>query len=176
MAFEESPGRRPGTELFLERRRECLGPLFEGAGAGLFGITSRVSRGTGGRDAVESEEFRESPTIDLAPVAAGSTGSESIGVADGVDFLAYAIDPAEAQRLVQGFRIGDAGASGLLAVEADPDLGVGMVVFFKPSSECGGRRKVNDLHDTERVAVVVSDSWVLAGVDAEEGGGIHHHV
>ena len=61
--------------------------------------------------------------VDRAPVAARLARAEALGVALVVDPVHDAVDPAEAQRLVDGLRPRHVVARRVLLVHPDPDLG-----------------------------------------------------
>ena len=70
-----------------------------------------------------------------APVASLLPRGEALSVALRVDPVHHAVDPAEAQRLVHGLRPAHHLPAGGLLVEADPDLGLGVVVGGEPFAE-----------------------------------------
>ena len=92
------------------------------------------------------DEFVGAFRVDLAPVAFGFAGSEANRVAGGVDGFAEAVDPAEAQGLVDGFVVGDAGFAGIFFVEAHIQFGLLGVVFGQPGAERSGGGEVGWLH------------------------------
>ncbi|MCK7506037.1 MAG: hypothetical protein MZV70_19495 [Desulfobacterales bacterium] len=73
--------------------------------------------------------------VDGAPVAARPPGREPLHVAGVVHAADQAVDPAEAERLVQRLLVDHAAAAGVLLVEPDPELGARSVVRREPASE-----------------------------------------
>jgi hypothetical protein len=63
------------------------------------------------------------------------SGREPLDEAVVVDAHPHAVDPADAQRLVDGLRPGQARAAGRLLVIADPQLRRGRVVSVEPVAE-----------------------------------------
>jgi hypothetical protein len=83
--------------------------------------------------------------VDRAPVAVALAGSESLPVAVLVDALDLAVDPPEAERLVDDLRPGQRTAPGRLLVVPDPELGRGGVVLLEPGAQLGRGREEDRL-------------------------------
>ena len=67
-------------------------------------------------------------------------------VADGIDFPDNAVDPTEAQRLVDRLLVGHPALVGVLFVEPDLQLGRRGVVLLQPAAEISGGFEVGDGH------------------------------
>ena len=83
--------------------------------------------------------------VDRAPVAALPAGREPLRVADLVEPLELAVDPADAQRLVDGVRPADGRPAARLLVLAEPQLGGRLVVRVEPVAQLGRRREEADV-------------------------------
>ena len=105
--------------------------------------TSRcVERALTGRlDASLGDELVEARDVLGAPDAAGPPRREADRVAVLVEAAAHAVDPTEAQRLVDRFRPRDAGLARALLVEAGEELVGGVVVLREPRAELLRRRE-----------------------------------
>ena len=99
-------GRRP---LVRVDRRSLLGPRFEGLPSGR-AHASLVGQLLG------------TLRVDGTPDASLAAGREALGVTLLVEAVAHPVDPADAQRLVDGLRPRDRRPAGGLAVVADPQL------------------------------------------------------
>jgi hypothetical protein len=101
-----------------------------------------VERGQTGRSHVAAGDERfDAPDVDPAPDTARSAWSEAIGVGDVVDLLPDPVDPAVTEGDVQCRRVRDASPSGVLAVEADPQLALGRVVLVELGVQLDRRAK-----------------------------------
>src|SRR5262249_21637930 len=84
---------------------------------------------------------------DRAPDTALSSRCEANLVAMRVVPLTYAVNPADAERLVHRFRPRECRLAGIPVVVADPHLVLGFVVSVEPLAQLRGRSKEPDLHD-----------------------------
>ena len=120
-------GRRP---LVRVDRRPLLGPHIE-----------RLPSGRPHASLVD--QLLGALRVDGTPDASLAAGREALGVTLLVEAVTHPVDPADAQRLVDGLRPGDRRPAGGLAVVADPQLvGLGMVLL-EPRAELvrGSRRR-----------------------------------
>ena len=67
-------------------------------------------------------------------------------VADGIDFPDNAVDPTEAQRLVDRLLVGHPALAGVLFVEPDLQLGRRGVVLLQPAAKNSGGIEVGNFH------------------------------
>src|SRR5262249_53982267 len=89
----------------------------------------------GGAHEAEVGQLGDLVDVDLAPDAGRFARGEADGVGLVVEALADAVDPAEAQGLVDGLRPGHAGAAAVSLVEADEELFLRLVVLLEPGAE-----------------------------------------
>jgi len=119
-----------------------------GALALLVRIDARVFFATGskGLETCRMHQTRFLEVLDAfdvngAPGASGPARSEANGVAGFVDAPSNAVDPAEAESGIYGFRPGDARFSRVFFVEAHHQFGEFVVMGFEPSTEVRRRRE-----------------------------------
>ena len=84
--------------------------------------------------------------VDGAPVAARPPGREPLHVTDLVHAADHAVDPAEAQRLVQRLLVDHAAAAGVPLVEPDPEFGARRVMGLEPAAERRRRLEERGCH------------------------------
>src|SRR5262249_53732985 len=98
---EEAPRIAAGLELLRERGRQLrILSLLEAVDCGLRFAPLLDRRGPRRSHALAPGELGDAADVHSAPDAAGTPRREPDLVAAGVDALAYAIDPSEAERLV----------------------------------------------------------------------------
>src|SRR5262245_60081885 len=138
LRLEEGPRLLVGAEL------QFVGGV-EGTRRPLVRVLLRLLRIAGSErgvprrlDQPELLQFAEPLDIHGAPVAPRLPRGEPDSVADVVETLADAVDPAEAQDLVERLGVGDAAAAGLLLVEPDQEDGDGVVMLRQPGAQRGG--------------------------------------
>src|SRR6185503_1376970 len=112
--------------------------LFVRVARGLVLATFAERLQAGGTHAPLLHEHSDPADVDRAPVARRLPRREPVHVALVVDALANAVDPSEAQRLVDRLRPGDARPARTLLVQAHPQLGRGRVVLVEPGAELLG--------------------------------------
>src|SRR5919197_3600073 len=95
----------------------------------------------GGRHAPQRLQLAGALGVHRAPDAALLARREADRVAVAVDRPPYAVDPAEAQRLVDRLRPRHARAPGRLLVEADQQLALRGVMALEPGPELGRCRE-----------------------------------
>src|ERR687895_661939 len=128
---------RPQAPLELGRELDLVALLVRiGVGAGL--LAGLEGPEAGGPHPSLLGEPRHLLDVDLAPIAARPARGEALHVPVLVDRVGAAVDPAEAERLVD--RLGPAHRTlpGVLLVHADVDLGLGLVVLLEPVVELLG--------------------------------------
>src|SRR4029453_9074117 len=91
-------------------------------------------------------EFLRALDVHRAPDAPGLPWCEADRVPLGVDRPADAVDPAEAQGLINRLRPGDAGLSRALLVEAHQELAARGVMLLEPRAELGRSGEERRLH------------------------------
>ena len=77
--------------------------------------------------------------IILGPSAFRSPWRESLKPGTVIMCLLLAINPAIAERLIQGFSVSDRFFARILFENAQPNTVRGNMIFFQPVSECRGR-------------------------------------
>src|SRR5262245_10425237 len=106
---EETPGRGTGAESPQELRRQDARPALVGVRA----LHSRLEGGESSRgDSAVRLELAEAPEVDRAPLALRLARAEADAEARRVEGAPYAVDPAQAQRLVEGLAVAEASAPG----------------------------------------------------------------
>lgn len=84
--------------------------------------------------------------VDIAPDAAGFARGDASGMALPVHTALHAVDPAEAEQLVDSLRVGDSAlAEGFLA-ESDQQLRRDGMVLLQSAAEISGRGEVSCAH------------------------------
>src|SRR4030095_9601940 len=93
--------------------------------------------------------------IDDAPLATGPARREALRKAVLVQCATHAIDPAEAQRFVEGFAIGHAALARMHFVQAQVELRHARVIALEPQAQLRARRKTSggSAHSTYPLAV-----------------------
>jgi len=119
---KEAPGFFIGAKFFFVSGGKLVRFLLEGIDAGPVGYPGGEGFEPGWVHFAGRGEPLDMADVDQAPDAAGFPWSEAIGVAVGVNFLADTINPAEAQRLIERFRVGEPGLARILAVKPHPNL------------------------------------------------------
>src|SRR5207248_2678648 len=114
-------------------RRLILAPVFKRPQPGAFHLA-------------ELRQFRHTGDVDGAPVADRLSRRETDAVTLVIDATSHAVDPSEAECLIDRLGPGDRWFSGILFIETDQELGCRGVVFRKPFAEGGGGRKEDGLH------------------------------
>src|SRR5919106_5980178 len=94
--------------------------------------------------------------VDRAPVALRRSRREPVHVPLLVDAVPDAVDPSEAQRLVEGLAERDALLPRSLLVEADRDLALACVVALEPPAEFRRGAEVTSLHRAPRYPLGIS--------------------
>ena len=118
--LEHRPRLRACLEGRLHLWRGDVGPVPEGHRDA--GVSGRARRPSGVGDQPLGGQSRKAPQVHLRPGAARSAGRESLDPRLVVDPLHLPVDPAEAQRLFDGFDVGDAGLARVRLVVGQPDL------------------------------------------------------
>lgn len=77
--------------------------------------------------------------VDVAPSTICLARRKANHVSLPIHAFADSVDPSEAERLVDGLRVGNAGLSGRFLVEADPKLVAGIMPAGEPIAKLGGR-------------------------------------
>ena len=90
-------------------------------------------------------EFLEAPDVDRAPHAAFPPWRYALGRPVVVEGVAHAVDPAEAELLVDEVLPRDRGAAAAFLVESDPELVGAVVIFFEPRAKIRGRIEEGDV-------------------------------
>ena len=150
---------KPRFGVWWEHRRRLLFVRVDGRSLLGAGCERQVP---GGCDEAFGVEFAEPPCIDRAPDTAGATWGEADAVALGVDAAADTVDPAEAQRLVDGLRPRDAGLARALLEVPDDQLGCRLVVCHQPRPELLGRGEEHGVHYLSAVVTGPSRSRVAS--------------
>src|SRR5207237_8146513 len=105
--------------------------------------TARVARleggPAGGVDESHRFQFLESPDVDRAPDAPLPPRRDALRRAAVALPVTHAVDPAEAERLVDQLLPGHRGKPGALVEVADPELGRRLVVGLEPLAQLGPR-------------------------------------
>src|SRR5258708_788407 len=139
LRLEEGPGARVRAELALEGTAQCRVRALERLDARPL-LVAPLERGEARRaHPPECLQLAHALDVDEAPVAARLARREALDVAALVHGLAHAVDPAEAECLVEGLPVGDARLAGALVEEADPQLGDGVVGLLEPGAELARR-------------------------------------
>ncbi len=146
--LEDRPGLGARLEARLHLGRGDVGPLPEGHRDA--GVAGRAGRTSGVGDQALGGQPREAPQVHLRPVAVRPAWRESLGPRLVVDPLHLAVDPAEAQRLLDRFDVGDARLAGVRLVVGEPDLGLCGVVALEPSAPVGARAHEDGLAGNHR--------------------------
>src|SRR5262249_12035043 len=105
----ELPGLPVGLDLLLVARPEAGGLALDRAGARPLRVGLRERREPGRRHAALLLQHGHALDVHVAPDALRLARREPDAIARRVDAVADAVDPAEAQRLVDRLRPGDAG-------------------------------------------------------------------
>ena len=95
-----------------------------------------------GSHAFEPDEFSGATDVDEAPIAFVCAGREADGVCAIAEGMTNAVDPAEAESFVEGFRVGDALLAGGDAVKGDGQIRCRGVIFLEPGAKRGGVREI----------------------------------
>lgn len=91
-------------------------------------------------------EFSRPLKIDRAPFASGFSWCEAVGISGGIDALLDTVNPAEAEGLFDGLRVGHAGFSRANLVEADPQFRACGVIRSQPGAKRGWGLEECDFH------------------------------
>src|SRR6266545_904319 len=123
LRLEEGPGGRVGAELALEGTGQCRVRALERLDARPL-LVAPLERGEAGRaHPPERLQLAHALDVDEAPVTPRLARREALDVAALVHGLAHAVDPPEAERLVEGLPVGDARLAGALVEVPEPQLG-----------------------------------------------------
>src|SRR5258708_6298214 len=109
--------------------------VLEGIEPGARGIARIESREAGRGHAARLRERLDLANVDLAPGALRLARREALHEGVVVEAPYQPVDPAEAQRLFDGLRVGEPLNSGVDLVEADPELPGGAVMLLEPAPE-----------------------------------------
>src|SRR5690348_13205813 len=91
-------------------------------------------------------EFSDAAYVYCAPDAAGLARREANDITVRAKALPHAVDPAETQRDVHGFRPGDTRAAGRLLVKSDPQFPLAFMMLLEPGAERLGRLEEDRFH------------------------------
>src|ERR1700687_3198574 len=127
--------------LLLSRSELGALALFVRIDARLFFATGSKGRETCRMHQTRFLELLDAFDVNGAPGAGGPARSETNCVTGFVDAPSNAVDPAEAESCIYGFRPGDARFSRVFFVEAHHQFGEFVVMGFEPSSEVKWRRE-----------------------------------
>ncbi len=96
--------------------------MFVGVDAGSVFFATFIGSDSGRLHAIFLEQSVDVPDIHRAPDAAGLARRETNFVTLFIDALAEAVDPAKAERFVNGFGPGNARFARVLFVETNPEF------------------------------------------------------
>src|SRR6516225_1209225 len=138
LRLEVLPGFLVGAELSLVGGTE-LGvlALLVGVDSGLIALARLEGLDSRRMHEAEPGHFLRAPDVNRAPGAGWLAGREADAVADLVDGVADAVDPAIAEGHVHRLGPGDAGLTRSSLVEADGEFLAGRMVLFQPGAELG---------------------------------------
>src|SRR2546421_3158097 len=108
-------------------------------------------------DEAQVVQVSEPFDVDIAPDAALAPGRDPLRRAVIAQRVANAVDPAEAELLVDNVLPRDRRTAGSLAVISDPEIRRRLVVDFEPRAQLGGRRE--ELHVLGRGHVATIYTW-----------------
>src|SRR5690242_14682135 len=92
-------------------------------------------------------ELRDAAYVYRAPDAAGLARREANDITVRAEALPHAVDPAETQRDVHGFRPSDTLTAGRLLVKPDPQFPLAFMMLFEPGAKRLGRFEEDGFHD-----------------------------
>src|SRR6185503_3940614 len=154
--LEESPGLRARAEAALERARESRVRARDRVGARRL-LVALLERGATRRAHSSGRlELAYALHVDDAPHRAGLARGEALHVPALVHALAHAVDPSEAERLVQRFPVGDPRLARSLVEEADPELGNVVVVLPEPGAHLA---RIAEVPRRRRAASARAHAW-----------------
>src|SRR5262249_15016895 len=135
LGLEEPPGHivSPEQLLFVLGERGRPGLVRIGASFRRFPYLERLEAGRAHASLLD--QLLSSLHVDAAPDAARPARGETDLVITVVDALSVAVDPAEAERLIDCLGPGDARTSSLRLVKAHPELLPAVVMLFEPVAE-----------------------------------------
>ncbi|MDB6018191.1 MAG: hypothetical protein JWR19_2680 [Pedosphaera sp.] len=144
--MEEGGGRFVGFQLIGVNGGEVAGLFFIRVTAQFFGIAPGKFLQSGRLHESKLREFTDTLDIDDAPDAFGFARGKADGVADFVEAVPHAIDPAETKGFIQGLGVGDADFAGVLFIKAEAQFGCRGVMGLEPLAEFSGKFEERDFH------------------------------
>lgn len=145
LAIEKLPGSLPQAKPRLPSRVEADTIVLVGVDARPSLVSCLECGSTSGMYETLLLQLSITPDVDSAPNAAFATRRNALGRHVVAERVPHAVDPAEAELLVNDLLPGDCGSPRTLAMVSKPQLGGSLVVRLEPGAQLGRSLEEDDV-------------------------------